>query len=453
MHQKKSSTIVALSTPLGFSGIAVVRLTGDKSLQILRHNFSNYNKIKPNRAVVGKIRDGESLLDNVVVIFYKSPNSYTGEDLIEICCHGSPYITERLIDLCIKAGARLAEPGEFTKISFLNGKMDLSQAEGIADLIYSRTKAAHKASVGLLEGKTGRAITNCRTDLINITALLELELDFSENDIDFTPNSTIVRDLEKTYTQTIELIESYRFGKLISQGVIVPLVGPPNSGKSSLLNAFLQEERAIVSKFPGTTRDTIEESFQRDGLQFRLVDTAGLRKTDDAIEILSIQRTLDNIKKSDLILFVIDAALPDYDYKPYFPDVTKHKIIVINKVDVAENRQIASIRKRFPKQVISTVSAKNHTGIHELADLMVSNIKHRAPKSETEIITKKRHRDSLISSRNAIRRAIRSLNDGLPSEYIIVDLRVAIAALDEILGKTTTDDILNKIFSNFCIGK
>jgi len=455
MSIKNNTTIVAISTPPGFGGISIVRLSGNKSLDIANKIFTSSKEIKPYRAAIGKIYDIDdgSLLDSSVITYFKAPNSYTGEDIIEISCHGSPYITERIIDIFIKSGARLAEPGEFTKRAFLNGKMDLSQAEGIADLIYSQTKAAHKESINLLEGKTGQAIKDCRKILIDTIALLELELNFYEEEIDFTPMSKIISILSALTEKINRLIKSYNYGKMVKHGFLVPIVGPPNSGKSSLLNAFLQEERVIVSPYPGTTRDTIEESFQKGGFQFRLVDTAGLRKTDNSVENLGIARTFDNINKADLVLFVVDITRPFSDFLPYLPKIPNNILFVLNKVDISSEKRIKTMAKYFNKKNAVLTSAKKHSGIHKIADIMVSAAKSKAPKSKDIIITRRRHRDALSRALSSVFESLASAKKGLSSEIIVVDLRIALEALDEILGKTTNDDILNTIFSNFCIGK
>ncbi|MBL7135060.1 MAG: tRNA uridine-5-carboxymethylaminomethyl(34) synthesis GTPase MnmE [Candidatus Marinimicrobia bacterium] len=455
MFSKNNSTIVALSTPQGFGGLSVVRLSGSNSLDIIKKIFASSREIKHCRATFGQIYDLEdnSHLDSSVVTYFKAPHSYTGEDIIEISCHGSPYITEHIAALCIKSGARLADPGEFTKRAFLNGKIDLIQAEGTADLIFSLTKASHKASINLLEGKTGQAIKYCRKTLIDTIALLELELDFSEEEIEFTPVSKIISTLSGLTEEISRLVQSYNYGKMVKQGLLVPIVGPPNSGKSSLLNAFLQEERVIVSPHPGTTRDTIEESFQKGGFQFRLIDTAGLRKTDDSIEGLGISRTLDNIDNADIILFVIDVTRPVIEFLPYFPKNANNTIIVINKIDIASEKQINAMTTYFQKQDMVMTSAKKHYGIHEIADIMVLTAKSKAPKAENVIITRKRHRDALSKALNSIIESLDNAKNEHSSEIVVVDLRIALEALDEILGKTTNEDILNTIFSNFCIGK
>jgi tRNA modification GTPase len=448
-----SSTIVALSTPRGFSGIAVVRLSGKKAFSIINQIFISSREIKPHWATFGKLKYKSEILDTAVITYFEAPHSYTGEDIVEISCHGSPYVIDTLIDVCIKEGARLAEPGEFTKRAFLNNKIDLSQAEGVLDLINSQTQAAHKVSVNLLEGKTGHFINSVRQELIDVITLLELELDFSEEEIEFTPRTKIIEMLTNLYENIKNLVGSYSYGKMLREGLIVPIVGPPNSGKSSLLNALLEEERVIVSPYPGTTRDTVEESFQKGGFQFRLIDTAGLRKTKDEIEYLGIERTIGQIARADLILFVIDSTQPNEEFIPFIPEDKKNTIFTINKMDIAINSQITEKERYFRNCKKVVISAKEHTGINKLTDKMVSSAKEKVPTDENIIITCKRHKETLSKAMNSIKRSIRSAKEGHPSEIIVVDLRIALERLDEIIGKSANDDILDNIFSNFCIGK
>lgn len=448
-----NSTIVALSTPRGFSGIAVVRLSGKKALSIVNRIFISPSEIKPRRATFGNLKYQDNILDTAVMTYFKAPHSYTGEDVVEISCHGSPYVVDTLIDICIKEGARMAEPGEFTKRAFLNGKLDLSQAEGVLELINAQTQAAHRVSVKLLEGDTGHFINSIRQKLIDIITLLELELDFSDEEIDLTPRTKIIEMLSNLYKNIKKLVESYNYGKILREGMIVPIVGPPNSGKSSLLNALLQEERVIVSPYPGTTRDTIEESFTKGGFQFRLIDTAGLRKTNDKIEYLGIERTISQIARADLVLFVVDSTQPNEDFTPFIPENKENTIIVINKMDIATDSQIAEKEGYFRNCKKVVISAKEHTSINKLTDIMVSSAKERAPSEENIIITRKRHKETLSEAMNSIKRSIKTAKEGHPSEIIVVDLRIALDSLDKTIGKATNDDILDNIFSNFCIGK
>ncbi len=448
----QANTIVALSTAPGFGAIAVVRLTGPISLSIIS-TLTNKKAFKPRLATFTKIFYKTNHLDDIIVTYFKAPESYTGEDVVEISCHGSQYIIERIIELCINEGARNAEPGEFTKRAFLNGKMDLSQAEGVADIIHTQTQAAHLASTNLLDGHTGIFIKKCQKQLIDIISLLELELDFSDQEIDFTPKSKIENQLVDLQNTLQMLIQSFNYGKLVKEGIRVPIIGPPNSGKSSLLNAFLQEERVIVSPTAGTTRDSIEESFRRGGYQFRLIDTAGLRQTTDSVEQKGIERTNKYIQQADLILFIIDPSKPVSDFQKYLPNNLDDTIIILNKIDIISESQLNNKQKYFKNFNTITISAKTHNGIHRLADKMVNHIKVKRPKNENIIITRKRHKYSLINTKQSLEHALFSIKDNQPSEIIVMDLRIALDSLSEILGKVYNDDILNNIFKNFCIGK
>ncbi len=447
-------TIVALSTPHGYGAIAIIRLSGEKSLEVLNAIFKSSHAIHPNHTIYGKVYQGRQVLDDVLVTYFKTPNSYTGENLVEINCHGSPYIVETVIDLCTRQDARLAQPGEFTKRAFLNGKLDLSQAEGINALIHSKTQAAHRTSRHLLDGRTGQQMQTLRQELIDLISLLELELDFSEEEIEFTPYVKIQQRLAQFTNNIKTLTNSYQYGRLLLDGALVPIVGAPNSGKSSLLNALLEEERVIVSPYPGTTRDAIEESFRRGGLQFRLVDTAGLRDTADTLESLGIQRTYNILSQGDLVLEVIDLTQPLNQRPPtQLPhDGTEH-IYVLNKTDIATPQQIAAATRYLNPAPQAQISAKTHAGIHQLADLMVKRIKAKIPMHEERLITQKRHHLALQKAHQALQKAQSAVRNKLAAEFVITDLRWALSAMDEILGKTTNEEILNNIFNQFCIGK
>ena len=451
--QDINSTIVALSTPVGYGALAVIRLSGPASIEIIRPLFSNKLKFIPRTVNFAKLYDNKEHIDDVLISYFKAPHSYTGEDMVEISCHGSPYIVETIIDLCLKKGARLAEPGEFTKRAFFNDKLDLSQAEGVDALIHAKTKTAHQTAKNLLNGRLGNIIEKIKTELIDTITLLELELDFSEEEIEFTDHKTIYTKIESIKETIDNLIESYYYGKLITGGIKTVLLGQPNSGKSSLMNAFLQEERVIVSDIPGTTRDSIEESFRKGGYQFRLIDTAGLRKTKDKIENLGIDRSLQIIKESDLKLVVIDPTEASLDLEIAENSHKKSTIIVINKTDIATEHSINFIKNKFIEYTTIPISAKKHKNIHLLAEAMVEKIKNLKPKESNLFITIKRHYNSLQKASKELSITLESIKNNNTSELIVTDMRFALDNLDEILGKTSNDEILNNIFQNFCIGK
>ncbi len=449
-----NSTIVALSTPVGYGAIGIIRISGPAAKTIVRPFVDNKFSFEPNRVKYTKFSDNQDHIDEVLISYFRAPKSYTGEDMIEISCHGSPYIIEKIIDLCTGNGAVMAEPGEFTKRAFLNDKMDLSQAEGVDALIHARTKHAHDTAKNLLNGQLGDTIRGFKTELIDIITLLELELDFSDQEIDFTPHDNIRRRISGLTDQISDLLDTYYYGKIIKDGVKTVLIGPPNSGKSSLMNALLQEERSIVSEIPGTTRDYIEESFRREGYQFQLIDTAGLRATSDKVETLGIERAYKAINTADLKIILVDAT----DFKTdIISDIQKltddQTIIAINKIDISTPDQVKKISAQFTNYSIIEISAKEHTHIHKLADKMVFIVKQLIPRNSDLFITIKRHFNILNNTVKELKNTIRSIDNGNPSELIVTDMRFALNHLDKILGKTTDDDILNNIFQNFCIGK
>lgn len=447
------STIVALSTAPGVGAIAVIRLSGPRALNIAQYLTGSGFKIKPREVLRTNILYGDNIIDDVLLSFFKSPNSFTGEDLVEISCHGSPYIVKKIIDLCLGGGAVLAQPGEFTKRAFINGKIDLAQAEAVSDLVFSQTRSAHKAALNMLTGAVGREINDLHKKIIETISILELELDFSDNEIDPTPRGKIIYSIRSILQKTKFLYSSYSGGKILKQGALVPIIGPPNSGKSSLLNAFLKEERAIVTPHPGTTRDALEETIVVDGFLIRLLDTAGIRKTANPIEKIGIERSIASFQKGDIVLFVIDANKPiKKEWEIYYKQ-SKHSIIVINKIDIAEKKKIERLQKQFKSFPNIQISAKNHTGIRDLSHLIVGMISDQTVVADSLIITNKRHAILLHEAAKYLAVSLKHIRIGLPSEMIIADLRMALNKFDEILGKNTTDDILNSIFKNFCIGK
>jgi len=448
-----NNTIVALSTPVGYGALAVIRLSGPESLRIINRLIDTKNPLIPNRVKYFNLYENQTHIDDVLITYFKSPHSYTGEDIIEISCHGSPYIVETIIQLCLNEGAHLAEPGEFTKRAFLNDKMDLSQAEGVNALIHAKTKSSHDTAKKLLEGQVGNTIKELQKELIDTITLLELELDFSDQEIDFTPREKIIYKIQTLHLSISQLIDTYYYGKMISDGIKTVLIGSPNSGKSSLMNAFLQEERVIVSDIPGTTRDSIEESFRRGGYQFRITDTAGLRKTTDKIENLGIDRSLKIIKEADIKLIILDPTQETVDLTLMEQFKSESTIFVINKIDIASQHSIDRLKKAYADFPIMEISAKQYINIHQLADKMVNIIKNQEPRDSDIFITIQRHLESLQNASQELSNTLQGIVDGNTSELIVTDLRFALNYLDQILGKTSDDDILNHIFKNFCIGK
>lgn len=447
------TTIVALSTPRGYGGIALIRLSGPRSLSIVKKLFRSKHDLSPRTAVFGNLVDDNGFIDTAVATYFKAPHSYTGEDTVEISLHGNPYLCDLVISACKKHGARDAGPGEFTQRAFLNGKMDLSQAEGVADIIYSSSRAAQEASASLLQGSFGKAITNIKSSLIRILSVLELELDFQDDEIDFTPPEDTIRSISSVISKINGIIKTYELGKIIREGLLCPIIGAPNSGKSSLFNAFLHEERVIVSSRPGTTRDYIEETIRVKNFQIRLVDTAGLRETDDKIESKGMEKTKNLLKQSDVLLYVIDSSNPPDELYILPPAILKKTCFVLNKSDIVHPSSLQKAIKLTGGRPYFICSALKNSGIHEIASALVAEIEQKSAKSNSVILTRMRHRDALMRANRSLKLARYNIRRGADPEIISIDLREALEHLDIIFGKTENEDILNNIFNNFCIGK
>ncbi len=449
---QNEDTITALATPPGTGAISVIRISGPLSFESVDKMFKGKVKIKDCKTHTihyGKIIDNnEQVVDDVLVSIFRSPNSYTGEDSIEISTHGSHLIVQKIISLLLENNVRLAEPGEFTKRAFLNGKIDLSQAEAVADIINSRTDASLRGARNQLDGLLSQKVDHLREMLIHTSSLIELELDFAEEDIEFLSQKEIEQKINEVQKEIENLLKSYSFGRIIRDGINVALVGKPNVGKSSLLNYLLKEARAIVSEIPGTTRDIIREEVTIDGILFTLIDTAGIRKSEDIIEREGILRSRKAIEEADVVLFLND-IYTDFA-EDLFEEILKLKskeriLIVLNKVDIKKN-----INPLFEVKI----SAKTGEGI----DNLFKKLKDKALGSETysektAIVSNLRHFNALKKAEEHLQSACKSINEKMTGEFISVDLRNAENMLGEIIGKVTTDDILNNIFSKFCIGK
>ena len=453
-------TIVALATPAGEGAIAVIRLSGPQAIPIAEKHFRGRKLLSSQSSHTvqfGKIIGGSNeVLDEVVCTVFRAPHSYTGEDVIEISCHGGLLVTRQILDALTRSGARLAQPGEFTKRAFLNGKMDLSQAEAVADLIQAQSGKAHKSSIDQLSGKLSKEIRKLRDELAESLRMLELELDFVEEDIQFVDRASIHERIQTVIKRAEELILTYNVGKVYREGVKVAIIGEPNVGKSSLLNALLNQDRAIVTHIPGTTRDFIEESIIIEGILFRLIDTAGLRNTDDPVEKEGVKRTEEIGESSDIILIVCDAGkgTPHFEESKILEVLNSpaKKILVINKIDINSN---VKVQNGFPFSFIVKTSALNGEGIEELKQSLVSIVfqnQGSIPESSV-VVTNQRHIESLRNAKEALERADATLQNGASNEFVAVDLRAALDYLGEIVGAVTTEEILNGIFSKFCIGK
>ncbi len=441
-------TIAAISTPHGIGGIAVVRLSGPDAFAIASRHLKS-----PGTAHPQLFRIGEKVLDQVIATAYHAPHSYTGDDTVEISCHGSLYVQQTLLQALLDSGARLAEPGEFTRRAFLNGKLNLSQAEAVADLIDSTNAAAHSLAVSQLRGGYAKELETLRQQLVDLTALLELELDFSDEDVEFADRSRLHSLASQIYTRVTALRESFHMGNAMKRGIPVAIIGRPNAGKSSLLNALLHDNRAIVSDIPGTTRDTIEETFVIEGTPFRIIDTAGLRHSDDPIETLGIQRTLTTVAQADIVLYVHDAlqsyghALADLqELQDRLSLKDKHLFIVNNKIDLVPETLTAPYRT-FP------ISAKEGTGLDALTSALAKAAQTDLAQAPDVMLTNVRHYNALGHVEQALLHVAKGLADHLPADLVVIDLRDALHHLGTITGQVTSDEVLGTIFSRFCVGK
>lgn len=454
MAWRPPSTIVALSTPRGYGGLAVIRLSGPDARSITKKIFRSRQPLSHRKAVIGELIDRNGFIDTAISTFFAAPDSYTGEDLVEISLHGNPYLCDLVIDACNEFGAHPAGPGEFTQRAFLNGKMDLSQAEGVADLIYSSSRAAQKISANLLKGSFGREIKRLKSQLVEALSIIELEMDFMDEEIDHTPLEELQNKIAAIIKKTDGLIKSYEVGKILREGIFCPIIGLPNSGKSSLFNAFLQEERVIVSPRPGTTRDYIEEVVRIGNYQIRFMDTAGLRKSTDEIESRGIQKTRVLMLSANTILYVIDSSKPLKGLPDLPSHLLKKTLFILNKSDLTDSKNLRRLNEIFGKYPHLSCSALKNEGVHLIAKTIIEQLEAKIHNfGDTHIISRQRHKNALISTKKFLKLAWRNLHNKSAPEIIAIDLREALGGLDIILGKTENEDILNHIFSHFCIGK
>jgi tRNA modification GTPase len=443
-------TIVALSTPPGVGAIGVIRLSGANAITIANQLFPSKDLlIQPSHTLhVGLLKDDENFLDEVVL-------SYTGEDIVEISCHGSPYIQKQVIDACIKKGARLAKPGEFTQRAFLNGKLDLAQAEAVADLIASNTAASQKAALHTIRGGFSENLSALRERLIRFSALIELELDFSQEDVEFADRKQFYELINELTESTSHLVNSFSLGNVIRNGVSVAIIGKPNAGKSTLLNSLLNENRAIVSEIPGTTRDTIEELINIDGIIFRLIDTAGIRQhSTDVIENAGMERSLEKMKAANLVLYIFDtdeARGEINNKKSAFELQDLNFLFVANKIDKT-GEQIAKAKFGDLDKIIF-ISAKQNLHTEVLKERMVDTVLQGKVQTENTIITNARHYHALKEVQQSLTEIKNGLDNNLPGDLLALDIRRCLHYLGEITGEITNEDQLDYIFSKFCIGK
>lgn len=463
-------TIVALATPSGAGAIAVIRISGSNAITIGSKVFKSVkNKDitaqKSHTIHLGHIVDDQKILDEVLVSIFKGPHSYTGEDTIEISCHGSTFIQQQIIQLLLRNGCRMARAGEFTLRAFLNGKLDLSQAEAVADLIASDNEASHQIAMQQMRGGFSNEIAQLRSELLNFASLIELELDFAEEDVEFADRSQFSALLNRIEFVLKRLIDSFSIGNVIKNGIPIAIVGEPNVGKSTLLNALLNEERAIVSEIAGTTRDTIEDELVIGGIGFRFIDTAGIRETKDIVESIGIQKTFEKIEQAQVVLFLVDASRLFVDgsidslvvefgkIRNQFP--LKPLVLVLNKIDQLNDEQSISLLAQLTTKNIqpTTLSAKNKIGIDDLKNQLLSFVNTGALRNNETIVTNTRHYDSLLKALEEIQKVKFGMESNLSSDLLAIDIREALHHFGMITGQVTNDELLGNIFANFCIGK
>ena len=451
-------TIAAISTPKGEGGIAIIRISGDKSFEILDKIFVKKN---PNADLgfyklnYGFIKDGEKTVDEVMAVRLKAPKSYTCEDIVEINCHGGTLVSEKVLELVLRNGARHAESGEFTKRAFMNGRIDLSQAEAVMDIIQGKTEKSVSLSLDQLRGDLRDKVNQFKKALLDITAHVNVVLDYPEEGIDDPLPAELRNNLEKVYEEANHLIDSYDTGKKIKEGIKTVIVGKPNVGKSTLLNALLHEERAIVTHVAGTTRDIIEEIINIKGVPLVLVDTAGIRKTDDIVENIGVEKSKQFIGKADLVLLVLDASKEleneDIEVINQIKENKKKVIVLLNKIDLNKKINLAG----HNLENIVEISAKDNIGIEDMQEKIYSYIVEEDVENSSEklIITNIRHKTALEKTKDAIKNIFETIDMGLPMDLISVDLKEALDSLSEITGEISSEDILDHVFGNFCVGK
>ncbi|WP_060873553.1 tRNA uridine-5-carboxymethylaminomethyl(34) synthesis GTPase MnmE [Myroides odoratus] len=458
-------TIVALATPSGAGAIAIIRVSGKEAIALVNGIFQSIKKKdltkqKTHTLHLGHIVDGERVLDQVLVSVFKNPHSYTGEDTIEISCHGSTFIQQQIIQLCLRKGAKMAQPGEFTMRAFLNGKLDLSQAEAVADLIASDNEASHQIAMQQMRGGFSNEIALLREQLLNFASLIELELDFSEEDVEFADRTQFKALIDRIEFVLKRLIDSFAVGNVIKNGIPVAIVGEPNVGKSTLLNALLNEERAIVSDIAGTTRDTIEDELVIDGIGFRFIDTAGIRETKDVVESIGIQKTFEKIEAAQVVIYLIDGGqLTDQSIEQINIELEKLKnkyplkplLVVCNKQDLLTPEQIDLFQSQINGLML--MSAKANLGIDELKQTLLGFVNTGALRNNETIVTNTRHYDSLLKALEEIEKVKWGLQTNLSADLMAIDIRQALYFFGEITGQVTNDELLGNIFANFCIGK
>lgn len=462
MNYTIDDTIMALATSAGAGAIAVIRMSGKDAFVIADKVFrakgkKTISESKSHTIIFGDIVDNDTLIDEVLVSVFRNPKSFTGEDSVEISCHGSIFIQKRILNLLSKNGCRMAKPGEYSMRAFLNKKMDLSQAEAVADLIASSSEAAHKVAMHQMRGGFASELKVLREELVHFASLIELELDFAEEDVEFADRTQMTELINRINTKIDQLVGSFELGNVIKEGVQVAIIGEPNAGKSTLLNALLNEERAIVSDIAGTTRDTVEDELVIEGIRYRFIDTAGIRQTEDTIESLGIERTMQKAEQADVVLMLFDASTYSSErlkseirsLEIRNKNIESNLILVANKSDKTDE----NIDEKFSEFEIVSISAKEKTGIEELTERLTAFVNLSALKEDQTIVTNTRHIEALNGAKQSLEEVLKGFENQMSGDLVAIDIRRSLFHLGEITGEITTDDLLGNIFSKFCIGK
>lgn len=460
-----NDTIVALATASGAGAVAIIRLSGEDAIKIADASFQSVKNKKSllnqrtHTIHLGHIIDGKRIIDEVLVSVFKNPNSYTGENVIEISCHGSIYIQQEIIQLFLRKGCRMANAGEFTLRAFLNAKLDLSQAEAVADLIASDNEASHQIAMQQMRGGFSSEISKLREELMNFASLIELELDFAEEDVEFADRTQFKELINRITFVLKRLIDSFAVGNVIKNGIPVAIVGEPNVGKSTLLNALLNEERAIVSDIAGTTRDTIEDELVIEGIGFRFIDTAGIRETQDVVESIGIKKTFEKMEQAQVVVLLFSAEEFKTESKRLKVEIEKIKnkfplkplVIIANKIDTLNDSELNNLKSEFDN--LHLLSAKSGIGVEALKEKLIGFVNIGALRNSETIVTNTRHYDSLLKAFQEINSVKTGLEIGISGDLLAIDVRQALFHFGEITGEITSDDLLGNIFANFCIGK
>ena len=452
-------TIAVISSPQGQGAISIIRVSGDKTHNAVEKIFrpklkqKKYSDLKINKNYLGIIQHKDEIIDEVIISKLKKPNSFTGEDMVEIFCHGSIYIQNRIMELLSDRGIRTANPGEFSLRSYLNGKMDLIQAEGVSDLIASNSKTTHKLAMNQMRGGVSNEIRKMRDELLNLASLIELELDFSEEDVEFASRDKFLSLLNNVEKYISQLIDSFKYGNALKEGIPVSIVGSPNVGKSTLLNSILNEDKAITSPIAGTTRDIIEDTFNLKGRLFRFIDTAGIRKTEDEIEKIGISRTFESINKSEIILYLIDLTSSDKKIDFEIDELNKLKEKYEDKLIILIFTKADLVKKQIKKTGLNSIfiNTKEEKDVMCLKNIIIENLNQSF--SDKLIITNSRHYSALSHAKKEINNVKKGLKNNVPSDLLTIDLKQVLYHLGEVTGEVTNDDVLSNIFSKFCIGK